>query len=218
VYTECDPGVQNGNPRSVVTLASRTFTALTTAGEITRRRKVEVPILNRGPVPVQVGALLTYKSGGGFLPAPNNKWPVTFKSQHDLTSWWKNKDALVFSLNSVSPNTAIVVYASLVGGSPYPLGPSGGSGQDGGLNASVPKGYSIPPSYGFSVWFLYTAPSAVKNAPHYIMSYLKAPVGAQTGPVVSAFGIQYVMIGNVASPSDNWSFACTPDWTRLTPL
>lgn len=155
-------------------------------------------------------ALLTYKSGGGFLPAPNNgPLPAAFKSLNHLKSWWStpgNYSSLggstVYSLNSVSPDTAIIVLPD----SPLPLPP-------------LPDPKAINPWLQPNYWLLYMAPSVTGFAHHYITTYLKAPVLAGTGPVVKGLKIaKYVVIGNNPSVISQWYFDCAAAHNNLTSI
>jgi len=164
-----------------------------------------MPSSSPGPITIPTlggDALLTYKSGGGFLPAPNNLWPTAFKSLHDLKHWWQNNGGVVYSMNSVSPHTAICVYLPKALVSPY-------TGR-----------VSFPPYItSASYWALYMMPSAGNNASHYLISYLKAPVGTQTGPAVTGLKVaQYVIICNNPGLGwyDNSVFYCNPDMKKLT--
>jgi len=166
-----------------------------------------MPISTPGPITIPAlggDALLTYKSGGGFLPAPNNVWPAAFKSLHNLTLWWKNNGGVVYSINSVSPNTAICVYlsAALISGFTTMAGK-----------------VTFPWVPSTTYWALYMAPSTANNASHYLITYLKAPGGARTGPAVTGLRVaQYVIICNNPSLGwvDNWWFCCSPDTKKLT--
>jgi hypothetical protein len=174
-----------------------------------------MPASTLGPVvisPLGGDGLLTYKSGGGFLPAPNNVLPAAFKSLHHLTSWWLDNGGAVFSINSVSSNVAICVLPN------YAEVRASDTAYDTLQRISGKKVNLAALSGG---WVLYTAPSAANHASHYLISYLKATPGATTGPAVSGLKIaKYVIISNNPSlgTANNWWFNCTPNTNKFTQL
>jgi hypothetical protein len=159
--------------------------------------------------------MLTYKSGGGFLAAPNNAVPAAFKSLGDLLVYWAihassvgGQPGEVYLMNSVSPNTALCVHTAIT--SPFSIKtPFGGAG--------VP----MPPT---PEWLLYTTPSTVSQAWHYLVNFLKASPGINMGPAVSGLTVaQYVVIdSNIrkgpSSSCSTWYLSCNPDMTKLTRL
>jgi hypothetical protein len=159
-----------------------------------------LPGPSHSPTPGLGGELLlTFKSGAGFLAAPNNVLPAAFKSLHDVKVYFKGFGPVgyhVYSMNGVSPSTAICVLTIV--GRLLPTGRGGGSA-------------------GSVQGLLYTSPSAYNNAWYYLTNFLTASPGPLTGPVVKSLDIaQYVAIANNPSRGSHyWAWNSDPDMKQL---
>jgi hypothetical protein len=157
------------------------------------------------PMPTTLGpsAKLTYKSGAGFLAAPNNFVAAVFNTLADLEAYWKSYFSVVpctvYSMNGVSSSIAVCVELPTLAGTAF---------------------------------LLYTAASWANNGWYYVTDYLNGIVGAGAGPAVTGLKVsQYVVFSNGPDPVSvgNWMMAyggkgasgggsCKPDMSKLTLL
>jgi hypothetical protein len=154
--------------------------------------------------------LLTYRSGAGFLAAPNNRSPVVFKSLGNLLAYWEfvsfdpsSGRPVVYSLNGVHPSTAVCV-------------------------CHLPLFQTDPKWAGLGgQWALYMEPDAARHAWYYLTVFLKAAPGINMGPAVKGLkAVSHVAIvnnpGHLGSPDNKYHltggifFGCVPDMKKLT--